>query len=168
MPQALSKVVVEQAKEYMSQGMSQVATAKQLGVCNMTTHRIAKTYKKDIEKLALDIVNESIPFIRRNHINTLKLADTLLSNGDLEAIEANKTLLTLADKKEFRALQVMGIAPSTTPSIIINQLLNVDTVNIVDVGVQAALGGYLGDIMSDSDVTDADYTDDMSNTDQDS
>ena len=161
--QAISQLVTEQAKQYLSQGISQTETAKQLGICRRSTNVIAKTYKKDIEQLALDIVNEFIPLIRRNHINTLKLADKILSDEDLEAIEANKTLLTLADKKEFRALQVMGIAPSTTPSIIINQLLNVNVSEVVNPNVQAALGGHLAGILSDDNVIDADYTEDMSN-----
>ena len=166
--QAISQLITEQAKQYLSQGISQTETAKQLGICRRSTNVIAKTYKKDIEQLALDIVNESIPLIRRNHINTLKLADKILSDGDLEAIEANKTLLTLADKKEFRALQVMGIAPSTTPSIIINQLLNVNVSEVVNPNVQAALGGHLAGILLDDNVIDADYTEDMSNIDEDS
>ena len=173
MPQVMSKIVVEKAKELMAQGMSQTATAKQLGVCTQTTHRLAKSYKKEIEQLALDIISKSIPAIRDNHINTLKLSAHLIKsltkapNQQLELIKANmqalgltaKDLLTLSDKKEYRALQVMGIAPSNTPSIIINQLLSVDTMNVVDPGVQAALGSQLDDILNSDDVTESEYTD---------
>ena len=176
--QALSPLVTEQIKHSVANGTTHQNIANQFGISKRSSLRVAKTYKKDIEQLALDIVNESIPIIRANHINTLKLSQKLIEsvnkkpNTELNLINSNmaamgltaKDIITIADKKEFRALQVMGIAPSTTPSIIINQLLNVNISEVVDPNVQAALGGHLAGILSDDNVTDADYTEDMSNT----
>lgn len=156
----LSQLVTEQTKNLIATGVNQTETAEQVGISRRSVNGIAKNYKKQIEQLALDIINESVPLIRANHINTLKTASKVLASGDLKQIEASKTLLTLADKKEFRTLQIMGIAPSHAASVIITNLFSIDTLQVVDPGVRAALGTQLDDILNSEDVTEAEYTDD--------
>ena len=168
MPAALSITKIEEAKHLLATGLNQTEVAKQAGIGRNSSNTIANKYKTSIEKLALDLVKDSIPLIKYNHIQTLKLANDVLRRGDVEQIEASKTLLTLADKKEFRTLQIMGIAPSHTASVVINNLFSVQSMAIVDPSVQAALGSQLDDILSPDDVTEADYTDDMSNIEGDS
>ena len=134
--QALSQIVTAKTKEMIASGMSQTETAVELGISRKSANRISQANRQEIEQLALQYIQDSIPLIRDNHLKTLKIANQVLSQTkpgkgqgahpvpDIEAIEAAKTILSLADKKEYRALLTMGIVPSHTQSVIITNIFN--------------------------------------------
>jgi hypothetical protein len=169
MPGALSQIVTSKAKCLLAQGdMTQDAVAKDLGISRKTVNRLSQACKEDIERLTLELINESVPLIKANHINTLKAAKQVLESKtesgepDIEKIEAAKTLLNLSDKKEYRALLMMGIVPSHAPSVVVNQLFMGNQSNMVlDAGVQEALAGFAGHLTSpnDDDSSDSEVID---------
>ena len=171
MPTALSQLVVEETKHLISTGVSQTEAADKLGISVQSAHRIAKRNKKQIEDLALDLINDSIPLIKANHLSQLSLSNELSSlinstsnkkqwqrfkqlgtKLDMIGLSA-KDILTLADKKEYRALQVMGIAPSHTPSIIINQLVHTDNRTVLT----PAMSQLFDRQTNDQDVEEAEF-----------
>ena len=160
-----SQVETEQIKHLIACGNSQTEVARQLGIARETVNRLVKANKKDIEQLALEIIHESIPLIKSNHISTLQHANNLLSK-DPDSIDHKSTIATLqssgidpgkildlSDKKEHRALQIMGIASASTPSIIINQLLNKGGMTVLN----SKVAGFLADKVEDLTTIDAEY-----------
>ena len=88
------------------------------------------------------------------------MLESKAENGlpDIKKIEAAKTLLNLADKKEYRSLVMMGILPSHSPSVILNQLFfGTQSATVLDAGVQQALAGFAGSLVGDNadDTSDA-------------
>ena len=140
MPAPLPQVDTEKAKFLLSVGQSQTETAKQLGVSRSTTHRIAHRCKKEIEQLTLNLIERQSKHLLNNHLNTLQLADEVIqltkktdNRRDYRRLRAlgkkmqltgltAKDLLQMADKKEYRGMQITGILSTQTPSLVINQL----------------------------------------------
>ena len=163
MPEALSKIVLSKTKHLLAQGVNQTETAQQLGISTKSVSRIKKRDKQEIEELAQQYVTESIKPIIENHKLHLNLSNELSSllNSTSNQQQWNrlkqlskklkmigltaKDLLTIADKKEFRALQIMGIAPATTPGIVINNLYNQTNINSLDPEVAQLLAGKLSE-----------------------
>jgi hypothetical protein len=161
MPERLSHIATETAKHLMASGLNHGEVADKLGVCRQTTWRLSKKYKQDIEQLTLQLVDQTIPLIHENHINTMRLANGLLKCDEnspqiAAAIVQSgldpKDIISISDKKEYRMMQVMGIVPSNTPSVILNQILGNVSVNLVDPGVRQLLGGQLDQL---EDIQDA-------------
>ena len=155
MPAALPIAKIEEAKHLFATGLNQTEVAKQVGIGRNSSNTIANKYKIAIETLALDLIKDSIPLIKSNHINTLKTASKVLASGDLEQIEASKTLLTLSDKKEFRTLQIMRIVPSHTSGVVINNLFNTMQLQVVDPRLQAVVGDRFDDLLDVDDIIEA-------------
>ncbi len=177
MPAALSKMVKASAIEMMAQGINQTETGKALGISPWTAHRWNKANRKDIEELALHYVDASIKPIRENHINQLQLSaeisnlialpelseeqqtrlDNIQSRLDTIGLSA-RDLILISDKKEDRALRIMGIAPSNTQSIILNQLFVGASQDVVDPAVDTLLSHHCPDLLDDEESIEAEYT----------
>jgi predicted XRE-type DNA-binding protein len=161
MPAACSQLVISKTNHLLAQGINQTETASMVGISREKVNRIAKANKHDIEQLALRLIQKTIPIIEENHINTMRLANGLLKCDEnspqiAAAIVQSgldpKDIISISDKKEYRMMQVMGIVPSNTPSVILNQILGNVSVNLVDPGVRQLLGGQLDQL---EDITDA-------------
>ena len=145
---------------------------QQIAASQSVNQSTISKYKKQIQdiidryqyKLIAGAADKSVD----NTINTIKQAHKILSDPETtpKTIDDCKTLLYLSDKKEERVLKGLGIVESHTGSSVINNWIMGDVTvnNVVDPGVQRALGVHLAGILDSGDVTDVDYTDDMSNT----
>jgi len=134
--QRIPQVVTAKTNHLLASGMSQGEAAQQLGISRKSANKISQAKKAEIEQLALQYIQDSIPLIRSNNPKTLQIAKHVLNKTktaqgqgkrpepDIEAIESAKTILTLADKKEYRALLTMGIVPSHTQSLVVNNIYN--------------------------------------------
>jgi predicted XRE-type DNA-binding protein len=161
MPAACSQLVIAKTNHLLAQGINQTETASLVGLSREKVNKIAKSNKHDIEQLALRLIQKTIPIIEENHINTMRLANGLLKcDENSPQIAASivqsgldpKDIISISDKKEYRMMQVMGIVPSNTPSVILNQILGNVSVNLVDPGVRQLLGGQLDQL---EDIQDA-------------
>lgn len=130
--QAISEVATNKAIALIATGDSQTDTAIQVGLSRKTVNKLAKREQIAIKGLTLALIAKSRKIILDNHIKTLKLANTILDIDNPNSLQViaslaqrgidPKDILTLSDRKEYRALQIMGISPSHTPSVVINQL----------------------------------------------
>lgn len=135
----------------LATGAGQYEVADAIGVNQSTISRTATKHKAEIEQLTLDIISKSVSLIRDNHLNTLTLAHNILSDNIDQRTEAlnqlaqlrmdAKDILTLSDKKEERALKIMGISPAHTPSMVVNMLFqdNSTTQDSEELGIVRAL-----------------------------
>lgn len=130
--QRTPQVTTTKALALLASGLDQGKTAKAVGLDRSTINKLAKRERIAIKGLTLALIAKSRKTILDSHLKTLKLANNILDvdNPDTLQVIASlaqrgidpKDILTLADKKEYRTLQIMGIAPSHTPSVVINQL----------------------------------------------
>ena len=101
----------------LATGATQAEVGKEIGVCQRTVSTLARKYKAEIEQLTLDLIAKSIPLIKANHLNTLKLAKEILKAKDSKQMQdimcklamlgvETKDILQLSDKKEERALNI--------------------------------------------------------------
>jgi len=142
MPAALPQITTTKVIHSLASGNNQTATAANLRIDRTTVNRIAQAQKAEIEQLTLDYIQDSIPLIRDNNLKTLTIANNLLNsitdntpNTQLAQSMQDmgiqgKDILTLADKKEYRAMLSMGIIPSNTSSTVVNQLITGDTIQL--------------------------------------
>lgn len=129
--------IIGKAVSLLATGETQQSVANSVGVSTASINALAAKHREAINQLALQIIQDSIAPIRQNHRDILQLSHLLLniSLGKTPINKAAQTMaslamlnlepkdiLTLADKKEHRALQIMGITPSHAPSVVINQL----------------------------------------------
>ena len=140
----------------LATGMTQQAVGDQFGIAQRTVSDLAQEHKELIQKLTLDIIKQSIPLVRSNHILTLKLAQKILKAKHskdtvdilqtlaLLGIEA-KDILTLSDRKEDRALKIMGVAPAHAQSFVLNLLYQDNRIQALNPKVLQAVGRYLTD-----------------------
>lgn len=158
--QPLSNACTQTAIQLMGSGKSQTETGQLLGTSQQTMSALAAKHRKAIEQLTLDYIGQSIPLIESNHMLTLTLANKILrylSNSTAKGHSAVKLLtrlatlnlspekiLDLSDKKEFRALQIMGIAPSHTPGMVVNMLFQDNRTQIYSPVALEAASAYLG------------------------
>lgn len=120
-----------------AQGNSYRAMGDELSVDKNTAKDFCARHREAINSLALKLISDSIDPIRQNHRDCLALAHEIyqiLRNkrkpqqiaNVMEQLRAMgldpKDILTLADKKEHRMLQIMGITPAHTPSTVVNML----------------------------------------------
>jgi len=135
--QKVGQLQTAKTKALLATGMTQGQVGKEVGLPRQRVNQLAQQYRKEIDQLALQLISESIPLIKDNHLNTLKIARQILNaktakqaQGALNRLAIigvdAKDILTLADKKEYRALQIMGITPSHTPSMVVNMLFQSD------------------------------------------
>ena len=123
--------------------------ARQAGCAVETISRYKAAHKDKIVALAQRLIAKSSKLIEANHIKTLELAGEVLNSQtedgkpDYKTIAANKDLLTIADKKEYRTMLMMGIVPGGAPGPIIQQIIGEVNLNLVDAGVRQLLGGQL-------------------------
>ena len=168
----LNTAAKEEITEDLVAGISQYQIAAAQGVSQPTISKFKKTIQDIIDTYQYKLIAGAADKSVDNTINTISKAHAVLSdpNTTPKDIDDCKTLLYLSDKKEERVLKGLGIVDSHTGSPVINNWITGDITihNTVDPNVQAALGGHLAGILSDDNVTDADYTEDMSNIEQDS
>jgi hypothetical protein len=158
MPAALSPVVTNEICHQIAAGEPVRDVAAKHGIARETCSRLKSANKERIIQLASRIMEQSSETVFNNHIKTLQLANGVL-NKDPQAIadmtamglEA-KDLLKLSDTKEYRTLQIMGIIPSNTQSVIVQNIFGDIAVNMVDPGVRQLLGGQLDQL---EDIQDA-------------
>ena len=117
----------------LATGETQQGVANEIGVSQSSISNLAKKHHEEIKELALSLISESISLVKANHINTLKLARQILTAKDSKQMQDMlcklamldidaKDILQLSDKKEERALKIMGIAPAHVPSTVVNML----------------------------------------------
>lgn len=173
MPAALSTVIQETACSMLAAGEYHKDIAAKLDVHPKTIQRIKNAQQDKIIQLATKYVNDSTELIYQNHIRTLTIANTILTaatdhpdspgNQERTQIIANlakagveaRDILKLSDLKEFRTLQIMGIIPGNTTSLVINQILGNVSVNLVDAGVRQLLGAQLNQLEDQDEVIEA-------------
>ena len=145
----LSPIVQQQAIELIAQGIPQKDIAKELDISAKSVSRIKDRDIEAIEELAKVYVAEAIEPIKENNRIQLQLSNEISSllystssqkewnrlkqlskKMDMIGLTA-KDILTIADKKEFRALQIMGIAPSNTMGTVINNWHNKTQINVL-------------------------------------
>lgn len=141
MQPALNTVEQQNAITMLAMGETNTHVAQQLGVSQPTVSRLAKRERIAINATALAIIAKSRKLILDNHVRTLTLANRILSATDRDSAAIQdlmctlsrigvdpKDILTVADKKEYRTLQIMGIVPTHTQSTVINNIFNQSTV----------------------------------------
>lgn len=134
--QALTEAHKDLAVQLLANGSNQTETGSLIGVSQRSISTIAQERRAEIEALTLNYIQQSIPLIQANQQLTLELSNQLLKAAQTPHLKgykalvgrlamlnlAPKDILTIADKKEYRALQIMGIAPSHTPGTVVNML----------------------------------------------
>ena len=171
MPAPLPDIVEAKTKHLLAQGYYQREVAEKLGISAKSVERIKARTNEEIKQLAQEYISQSIPLIKSNHTKQLQLSNELVSliqsTPDRKSYKRLKQLnhklqlsgisgsdlIKISDKKEMRALQVMGIAPASTPSIIINQLLNKGSMTVLN----SKVAGFLADKVEDLTTIDAEY-----------
>lgn len=116
-PSAIGKAVA-----LLGTGETHQTVADALGVSRPSISNLAAKHRDTINQLALDLITENHQVIADIARLTLSRAHKLLKTGSRKDIEQFNGILTLADRKEHRLLQIMGITPSHTPSVIIHNL----------------------------------------------
>ncbi len=123
----LSIRVTEQAKHLLTSGQTQKDTAIQLDISSRSVHVIAKKAKDEIRDLALGMVQDNLHSIRYNTKTVFTLSSQILSyikgihsskeyhafkglSHRLKVLKIDaKDILNIADRKEARMLELMGI-----------------------------------------------------------
>jgi hypothetical protein len=140
----------------LAQGLPHDQIAKDLKMCVNTVGNVKIRQKEQILKLAHQLMDQSTEIVRDNHLKTISIANYILNKTtedgkpDLDLISQHKDIIKLSDLKEFRILQIMGIAPSNTQSIVVNQIFGDIALNFVDPGVRQLLGGQLNQLEDDT------------------
>lgn len=149
----LQQDTINQAVAMTAEGHSYRYSGKKLGIAHSTVQKIAKRHKAAVQALAIAIAAKSTKLCLDNHVKTLQLANNILSAPTDPTIDKvsiladmaimglkTKDILTLADRKENRALQIMGIAPTHTQSTVIQNIFNQESLIINNRTVLAVLG----------------------------
>ena len=110
-------------------GDTQLEIAKRAGCHNSTISRWKDKLADQIELFQLQLIEQSGQKAIDNITNTINRANTVLSNDEIDSKQLSdyKDLLQLSHKKEVLVAQSMGVLPSNTQSITINNLLSVHT-----------------------------------------
>ena len=110
-------------------GDTQTAIANQIGHSQSTVSRWKDKLADHIENFQLQLIEQSGQATVDNITNTIGRANSILSNPQIKSIDlaAFKDLLQLSHKKEVLVAQSMGILPSQTQAITINNMLSVHT-----------------------------------------
>jgi len=128
--------VITKAVELLGQGHTQQDVAIAVGRSRQTINALAQNYRKEIEDRTLAMLTDTLPLVCANQLQTIYLANIILQavksvTGEALNVKANldilgigpSEILALADKKEQRIMQIAGMAPSHTQSVVINQIL---------------------------------------------
>lgn len=131
---------IDSALQLLGQGHAQTVVANAVGVDKSTICRLAKKHQEQIKAATLQMIQDNLPVICSNHRNTLQLANKLLSIQDTDSQALQnlmcklstigidpKDILDLSDRKEHRMMQMMGMVPTHTPSLVINNLFQTQT-----------------------------------------
>ena len=115
-------------------GDTQSAIANQIGHSQSTVSRWKDKLSEHIEAFQIQLIEQSGQATVDNITNTIGRAHSVLSNSQLTHKDMNefKVLLDLSHKKEVLVAQSMGILPSQTSSVVINNMLSVHTGPSVD------------------------------------
>ena len=110
-------------------GDTQLEIAKRAGCHNSTISRWKDKLADQIELFQLQLIEQSGQKTVNNITATINRANTVLSDDDIDSKQLSdyKDLLQLSHKKEVLVGQAMGILPTNTQSLTINNLLSVHT-----------------------------------------
>lgn len=137
MPKIRSASNIGKAVSLRATGSTYKDIGNTIDCSDHTAAEICKENEQLISNLALQIIKDSTIPIRQNHRDCLLLAHEVyqIALGNRSIAKASPTLallamlnleakdvLALSHKKECMCLQIMRIAPSHTPGIVINQL----------------------------------------------
>lgn len=144
-----------------AQGLSQRDIAARTGLSQPTIHRrLKKAEIRDmVERMSQELITKTAHHVLNNHVRCLSKAGKILGRIDEdptpgviidpetgkakrceELSESERNILALADKKEHRLGQMMGIFPSNASSITVQNLFMASTQNVILPNVAAALG----------------------------
>ena len=129
-----SEAVLNTILPALVNGESQTDIARKAGCSQPTISRWKDKLSEHIEAFQIQLIEQSGQATVDNITNTIGRAHSVLSNPQIKSIDlANfKDLLQLSHKKEVLVAQSMGILPSQTQAITINNLLSVHTGPSVD------------------------------------
>ena len=124
-----SEAVLNTILPALVNGESQTDIARKAGCSQPTISRWKDKFADHIEHFQLQLIEQSGQATVDNITNTIGRANSILSNPQIKSIDlaAFKDLLQLSHKKEVLVAQSMGVLPSNTQSITINNLLSVHT-----------------------------------------
>lgn len=116
------------AMSLLIEGESQHKVSEKIGVSQPTISRLAneETVKEMIESAQLRLYSENLEKIVDNMGNLISQAHKILSDEDStpQKVHDAKTLLELANRVQQRILQGAGIFPSSSQSILIQNIQN--------------------------------------------
>jgi hypothetical protein len=167
MPAALSPIVRQEICNQLATGQTMQDIAAVHDIHPRTVSRINQADKDRIVQLATRIMERSAAVVEDNHIKTLQWANGILNKDEQAIADLAKAgldardILKMSDSKEYRTLQIMGIIPGNTQSVILNQIIGNISVNLVDPGVRQLLGGQLNQL--EDDTLDAELIDSPTN-----
>jgi hypothetical protein len=162
MPAALSKVDEFQIADGLARGATGDSLAKALGICPNTVSRKKKQLRPLIEALAVHYFEQATPLAIDSTLKALKTSNDILSHAQTLPIDEKvdflaraKDMLAVTDKKEARVLVSMGVSPSPTTSIFVQNLMISGNQTVLLPQIQLLFGGNVSQCESD-DVIDVD------------
>lgn len=130
MPGALSQVDNLKIAHAVAQGATRQEIATALGVSTATISRRRKSLKAMIEALSVEYFHAAAPMAVDSTLKALKATNEILTHAENLPIEEKvdflakaKDMLAVTDKKEARVLVSMGISPSPSTSIFVQNLM---------------------------------------------
>ena len=179
----LNTAIKEQISYDLAAGVSQHKIAAQHGIDQSTVSRfntsikpliLAQQERKILTSLKTSVDNDILTLNLANELTNLVVkCDSNVKYKKLKSLSHKmamvgingKDILVLGDKKGARLHNESGIGATPTASPTVNtwHIGDITIHSTIEPGVKAALGGHLAGILSDNNVTDADYTEDMRN-----
>ena len=161
-----SQTVTNTVLPALVNGETGKSIAAQVGCHESTISRWKDRLSTQLETLQTQLLDQSGEAAIQNITTTIGRANSVLHNPEISHSQLSdyKDLLQLSHKKEVLVAQSMGILPSHSRSIVINNW-SVGQVNaVIDPGVQAVLGNQLDGLLSDTETIEAEYTEVSSNS----
>lgn len=116
----------------LASGMTQVDTAKLIGIDKATVNYKAKALKAQIEALALNYFQANVPKATTINSQCLEAAQKLYNDYPPDQLSQHAPLLNQAHKISDRILQSVGIAPSLAPSVVVQQFVQVNQTTVIN------------------------------------
>ena len=161
----------EEACKMLSVNTPQVEVAKHFGTTQPTISRMASRVdrKKLIEEEAQKMIAE-LPDVMGEMKRDFKTSGQLSKYLAGETTENSSKLESISDilsfrrdvyKKQHNILQMVGLYPSQSPSIVVNQMFNDNRTQVLSPGVADVIGKHLvadaeGEVVSSEVVEDED------------
>lgn len=153
------------AVQMIAKGDSQEAIAKELGVSQSTVSRFKESHKELIQRETEKLL-KSLPDITEQLLRDVSLANKVSKalNGEIEVTDLPSLLsdtkvltkfMELSYKKQSDILKAMGIYPTQTPSVFIQNIFQSGSQAVISPNIMTVLGEHLKKTLIDSDVVDA-------------